>query len=351
MKVGIFTLLFLIGSSFGFSQTVTLKPNQSGNKIADSVNVFYKALFKALKRGYVHRKSLDWHTIEQETYIKLSHYDRFEDSLKEITNVFDLIGADHCQVYHAGIKYTATRKQVSKQLYSDEWRAKYESKPIFEVKLLDEKYGYILIPRIITLDNSPETLGKIAQPLYDQIAKLKLEHAIAGWVIDLRFTTGGNAAPMILALYDLLGDHVVWTGLNENKNVIDEYELAHGRYLYHSKLIAAIEPEGKLFDKAKVALITGILTASSGEVTALAFKGRDNTIFIGEKTAGYTTSNVNWPLPYDTFIALSSGYDGDRTGRYYPCISPDVVISGKDNFKDLMSDANVREAIRFFDAE
>lgn len=351
MKVGIFTLLFFMSLPAGFSQTVPLKPNQSSKKIPDSVDVFYKALFKALKSGYLHRKNLNWNTIERETYIKLSYYDRFEASLKEITNLFDMIGADHCQVYHANIKYGATRENVSKQLYSDEWKAKYESKPIFEVKLLDKNYGYILMPRIFTLDNSAENLRKIAQPLYDEVAKLKLANTIKGWVIDLRFTTGGNSAPMILALYDLLGDHVVWTGLNENKKVIDEYKLVNGNYLYHSTVLASIKPAGKLLDKAKVALITGMFTASAGEVTALAFKGRNNTIFIGEKTAGYTTTNVNWPLPYDAFIALSSGYDGDRAGRYYSYILPDVMISGKDNFKDLMSDANVQEAKRFFDGE
>lgn len=40
---------------------------------------------------------------------------------------------------------------------------------------------------------------------------------------------------------------------------------------YNLKPIASIKPKGKLLDKAKAAIITGILTASSGEVTALAF--------------------------------------------------------------------------------
>ena len=96
-----------------------------------------------------------------------------------------------------------------------------------------------------------------------------------------------------------------------------------------------------------MALITGIFTGSSGEVTALAFKGRPNTIFIGENTAGYTTGNVTWTLPFDTFIALTTGYDSDRNETYYPYISPDVVVSKQDNFDNLMADLNIQEGIKF----
>ncbi|MCX2429629.1 hypothetical protein [Pedobacter sp. GR22-10] len=37
-------------------------------------------------------------------------------------------------------------------------------------------------------------------------------------------------------------------------------------------------PSGILLDQERVALITGIFTGSSGEVTALAFRGMPNTI-------------------------------------------------------------------------
>lgn len=350
MKFTIFALLFFLNITSGFAQALQ-RPDPSAVKIPDSINVFYKELFKTLKRGYLDRKHVDWQTLERDTYAKLISYQVFSASLQEITGVLDYIKADHAQVYHAGVKYTATRKVVSKQLYSDEWKAEFERKPVFEVKMLDGKYAYVLLPRIIAFDGSAESLRKIAQPLYDEVAKFKNNDQVKGWIIDLRFNTGGNVAPMLLALYDLLGDNVVWTELNENKKIVGKYKLNQGSYIYHSKAIASIQPDGRLIDKDKVALITGPFTASSGEVTALAFKGRKNTIFIGDDTAGYTTANTNWPLPYNSFIALTIGYDGDRGGHYYSRITPDIVISRKDNFKDLLSDENVQEAIRFIDAK
>ncbi|WP_265799488.1 S41 family peptidase [Pedobacter sp. MC2016-05] len=94
-----------------------------------------------------------------------------------------------------------------------------------------------------------------------------------------------------------------------------------------------------------------MFTGSSGEVTALAFKGKENTIFIGGNTAGYTTGNVTWPLPFGSLIALPTGYDSDRDGNYYPYIVPDIVISKQDNFENLMSDANIQEAVKFIESE
>lgn len=117
--------------------------------------------------------------------------------------------------------------------------------------------------------------------------------------------------------------------------------------IQQSKTISYINSTGKLLDQTKVAVVTGIFTASSGEVTALAFKGRPNTIFIGETTYGATTSNISWPLPFGITCALTSSYDSDRNGNYYHQIIPDIKISKQDNFDDLLLDKNILEAIKF----
>jgi len=345
MRNKILTFLLVLGCNLGFAQTN--KDNESRIGAADSINVFYKALFKSLKADYLHRKSIDWKSLEDETYRNIQSYNNFKTSLNEIRNLFDKIKATHCIVYNGDDKYTVTRKVISKDLYSSQWKSKYDSKPRFEVKVIDGKYGYILMPGMSFSDNSAEHMSQIAQPMYDEIVKIKAGNNIKGWIIDLRFNTGGNSAPMLLALYDFLGNTDIWGELDENKKLVRKYKLTNGGYIQKSQTIASIKPNGKLLDKERVALITGIFTGSSGEVTALAFKGRQNTIFIGENTAGYTTGNVTWPLPFNSLIALTTGYYSDRDGNYYPFIYPDVVVSKQDNFQDLMADANVQKAIEF----
>ena len=81
------------------------------------------------------------------------------------------------------------------------------------------------------------------------------------------------------------------------------------------KTTSYINPKEELLDKVRVAVITNMATGSSGEVTALAFKGRRNTIFIGEKTHGAMIANVRRNLSFGAFIALTTSYECDRKGN------------------------------------
>ncbi|QIL41073.1 peptidase S41 protein [Pedobacter sp. HDW13] len=326
---------------------LTFNVNAQKTTTQDSIKVFYDELFSALKIGYLHKKAVNWPIVESETKQNLAQYSNFKNSLNETKPLFDKIKATHCLVYHKQDKYSATRKIISKDNYSAQWKKKYDTKPVFEAKVIDGKYGYILMPGMVFFDTSPENIHKIAQPLYDQIAEVKAKHKIEGWIIDLRFNTGGNSWPMLLALYDFLGDHYIGGSLNINKKQDSKIKLSKGRYIDNAKSISYITPTGALLDKAKVAVITGVLTGSSGEVTALAFKGRANTTFIGESTAGFTTGNIFWPLPFDITMALTNSYDSDRNGNYYEQIIPDIVVSKQDNFDDLLLDKNIQEAIKF----
>lgn len=313
----------------------------------DSTKVFYDKIFKSLEVAYLHKKDFDWKKLKAETFENLEKAKDFKSSLKEVKILLEKIGADHSKVMYQGKNY-GPAVEISWENFSKQWMTKFAAKPQFEAKILDEKYGYILMPSISFDDFSSENVHRIAQPLYDKIAGLKTNNKLEGWIVDLRFNTGGNSAPMLLALYDLLGDNVVWGTLDADKKLINSTKLNKGVYDQGEKKPSYIKPSGGLADKSKVAVIIGGLTASSGEVTALAFKGRSNTIFIGEKTLGKTTSNMVVTLPFDARMPLSIGYDCDRNGNYYEQIIPDITVSKQDNFDDLLQDKNIQEAIQFF---
>lgn len=313
----------------------------------DSTKVFYDKIFKALEVAYIHKGDHDWKKLKTETFKNLETAKDFKSSLKEVKVLFEKIGADHSKVTYQGKNYGPS-VEISWENFSKQWMTKFASKPQFEAKILEGKYGYILMPSISFDDFSSENVHKIAQPLYDKIAELKTNNKLEGWIVDLRFNTGGNSAPMLLALYDLLGDNMVWGTLGIDKKLINSTKLNKGVYDQGEKRSAYIKPKGELIDKSKVAVLIGGLTASSGEVTALAFKGRPNIIFIGEKTLGKTTSNMVVTLPFEAIMPMSTGYDCDRNGNYYKQIPPDIIISKEDNFDDLLQDKNIQEAIQFF---
>ncbi|OGX84251.1 hypothetical protein BEN47_16490 [Hymenobacter lapidarius] len=77
----------------------------------------------------------------------------------------------------------------------------------------------------------------------------------------------------------------------------------------------------------QVAVLIDSLTASSGEMVAISFKGRSNAKFFGQPSAGYTTGNGTYKLSDGAYLFLATGYMADKNrNTYLPNIAPDVVV-------------------------
>ena len=64
MRVAIITLLLVLTYNSGIAQADANKVSKSRKEVADSIDVFYKALFKTLKGGYLDRKKIDWMSLQ-----------------------------------------------------------------------------------------------------------------------------------------------------------------------------------------------------------------------------------------------------------------------------------------------
>ncbi|WP_277619329.1 S41 family peptidase [Lactococcus lactis] len=67
-------------------------------------------------------------------------------------------------------------------------------------------------------------------------------------------------------------------------------------------------------------------TGSSGELTALCFKGIPNVKFLGSDSAGYTSANQTVYLYDGSTLQITSAFVKDRTNNIYKNfpISPDI---------------------------
>ena len=89
-----------------------------------------------------------------------------------------------------------------------------------------------------------------------------------------------------------------------------------------------------------VAMIYGNSTGSSGEVVAISFRGRPNTMSFGQETAGATTRIDNLRMSDGAYLNLAAGYDVDRNRvEFRGKVSPDRVIEDHDEA--------VREAVKW----
>jgi carboxyl-terminal processing protease len=64
-------------------------------------------------------------------------------------------------------------------------------------------------------------------------------------------------------------------------------------------------------------VLIGPITASSGEMTAIAFIGRKNVRLFGNATAGFTSANRTYQLNDGALLALTEMGVGDRLSREY----------------------------------
>jgi len=155
-----------------------------------------------------------------------------------------------------------------------------------------------------------------------------------GWIVDLRGNTGGNMWPMLLGIAPLLRI------TKEGEEMVGSFATAEGPSPWQStpsgvrlgaRVIVDLGAPGYRLKHvaAPVAVLTGPRTASSGEATVLALRGRPQTRSFGEATAGVSTANVVRPLVDGSSLVLTTSVMQDRNGQGDGLkIRPDQRIRG-----------------------
>ena len=84
-------------------------------------------------------------------------------------------------------------------------------------------------------------------------------------------------------------------------------------------------------------------------MTAIAFKKRPKTIFIGEPTAdSYTTSNGYFQFALNLTLNFATNFVSDRGMTVYKStVNPDIYVYQGNNFEDLMKDEKIKSAMRW----
>lgn len=239
-----------------------------------------------IKAHALYNRRLDWSAIEPELKQVAAGLRDGSDAHAPIRGLLHQLGDRHSrlippsQVREDGARESATR---------------------IEVKALPGEIGYIQVPGFGSAD--PEQARVFAHTAANAI-DAAAGSARTGWIVDLRKDSGGNMYPMIAALSALLGDGLL--GYFEDRD--------------GTRTPWRIDPGLKLQTRvdlrdAPVAVLIGPGTASSGEATALSFRGRASTRFFGQPSAGLSTGNQVFPLADGSLLVLTGALMLDRNGR------------------------------------
>lgn len=326
----------LVVLTFLFSHVAALTdtsnhPQQTCNLSKEAYD-YLEAALAYMEKGSINRKQLDWDALKVEVYKKASHALTSQDTYEAIELAISLLQDHHS--FFMRPEYVRLLETKS----NDQAIHVVQSKSM----LINNQIGYLLIPPCNSL--SENSMKEYALSIQQEIQTLD-QNKLNKWIVDLRGNAGGNMWPMVLGLRPLIkaekfgffsdgsGEDYAWNfeGLSVKNGNFEVCSLDAPSYQLNE-----LTP--------RIAVLIDYQTASSGEATAIAFLGGEQTRVFGQKTGGYTSANEAIALSDGAVIFLATTYSADRLGRVYrDGILPDQITES--------GDSTLNEAIQWLEIE
>jgi C-terminal processing protease CtpA/Prc len=292
-----------------------------------------------LRTKSLYRNNVDWAALRDSVNRRTRDAKTIRELMPAIVFIYEAIGDNHGFLAYKGRRYDKGRDFQPRS----ELAAGFRLGNRIRIAMIDKKTGYVSIPGN---PFSGEAANKHAQQIQDSICKLDKAGA-KNWIVDLRMNLGGNMHPMIAGLSGILDEGVLGYFIGPNGEKSD-WKLRDGVIYSDDKETARITKGCKIEAGSRVAVLISQITSSSGEVTAISFKGRPNTKFFGENTAGAVTANEAFDIDKNSMLVVATSFEADRNNVVYKdFVRPDVLMIDGDNFNDLRQDKKIQAALQW----
>jgi carboxyl-terminal processing protease len=266
-----------------------------------------QAAIDILRTYHMNRDKVDWAKVSADAFAQLGNATKAEDAYPAINGAIAALGEKHTFMQSAAYMNAWTSgTAVGNQ------PAPYWAPP--EGHLLAGGIGFLSLHGFgagIQFEGAYANGGRAA------LQKLVAAH-VCRFIVDLRANQGGSMQPVLNAADALLGSETLGYWQMTGSTVVEPWQGMTDQYVTNTAKSA------DWLKTTPVAVLLGAATASAGEFTAIGFKGRPNTRFFGETTAGFVSTNAGHYLPDGARIAVSVGWSTDRLHRQYrTAIAPD----------------------------
>jgi len=309
---------------------VTAPPSTQRVNGPEAVRQYVGGALDTFQKVSVHRESVDWKALRDSVFARTAGARTTDDTWPALQWALRQVDR-HSFMQTPRPMPAAERPPVPPPSSVPATTAGVPPKPPGPVPivghLLDEQFGYILVPMFVGLNRT--TFVDSLQTLIRTFDESK----VCGWIVDLRQDHGGNMWPMLAGLGPLLGDTIVGSFFTTTEQgSVWRYRDGHA-WAGESEPPSwggrgTLPPYHARDPLAPVALLIGRGTASSGEATLLAFLGRRNVRSFGDSTAGFNSVNNGFLLPDSATMMITVGYSRARLGRSYALkVAPDDRIA------------------------
>jgi len=272
-----------------------------------------RAAIDALKAYHINRDKADWAKLEAEAFAQARDAKTAADTYPAIRTLINALG----------VKHTFLQSADSFAAMTGNRRVGSAAPPSFdppEATLLDGRVALLRVPGFMGGEaNDRAYVGALRQALNRFAAR-----GICRYAVDLRGNWGGNMYPMLNGLAALLGTPPYGYWIVSGK----EHPFGGGDSPAQWDKGPPLAPYADAvahIAHPHVAVLTDGGTASSGEFTAIAFKGLPYARFFGTQSGGFVTTNSPFALPDGARLIVSVGWSADRLHRAYrEALIPDV---------------------------
>lgn len=263
----------------------------------------------------LYRENVNWEAVKDSMYQLAADTKDIPTLAPAFNYLLEVLQDEHGRIFYnhqpIAYYYSGELKEHQKAFDMDIYQ-QVQSGAIypFRAELIDARIGYVRIVGLGMGDNE-----EMARNIQDEVCRLRNAGADR-WIIDLRYNGGGNMNPMAEGLATIIGDGPSGgaTGVVSADDVT--WEIVDGDFYNNGYSIRIPNTCGD-DSLPKVAVLTSLYTASSGEAIAVIIKGRERTRFFGGNTLGMVTG-TNWEvISEEISMSISVNYYRDRTGKVY----------------------------------
>ena len=302
---------------FGLFLTISFSACGQQNK---EVRTTLDQVVAHVETASLYRNTVDWKKLKPAIYNLAKDANSVTELKPAFNYMLEAIGDDHGRVIHNNniLAYYMSGEPKPHQASVDpEVYGKIQSRQNYKFygELLNKNIGYIRIVGILAGNDEKNT-----EIIQSKVCEL-IEKGAEKWIIDLRYNGGGTMFPMVEGTTAIIGDGAVGgsKGLTEEENSTWKIE---DHDFYYDEQTIGFEEACETKSDARVAVLTSAYTASSGEVMAVIFKGRENTKSFGQNTFGLVTV-TDWTVISDsTAMTIAVSYYKDRNGVVYDNFVP-----------------------------
>jgi carboxyl-terminal processing protease len=287
-------------------------PNPAGPSVGtpQEARQYVESILNLMQAHSINRLTIDWTSFRATVLAEAAPAQKIGDTYPAVRTALRLLGDGHSflQVPGGGVIYVPTRSCGA---------------PPAATPAVPDGIGYV---RVGSFTGSGGAAVTFANGIQEAIRNADRD-GLVGWIVDLRGNGGGNMWPMIAGVGPVLGEGVLGYFIDplgiEN---IWEYRAGASR-LDGNNQVRVSTAYTLRRPAPRVAVLTDVAVASSGEALVVAFRLRPDTRSFGAATCGLSTANQSFPLIDGSTLFLTVSLMADRGHNPYgvPLVPDDQV--------------------------